>query len=87
MAIKKWGVDSNIISNEEICEDNSPNNKIWWRPLPSDGTSEDMVAVVLAIKQKNFIGRLLRSLHALFCHPDKFLTRFDKKDAKNITRE
>ena len=58
------GVDSNIISNEEGCGNNSSNDKIWWRPLPSDGTS-------LAIKQEINIRRLLRSLHAFFWHPDK----------------
>ena len=66
------GVDSNIISNEEICGNNSSNNKIWWRPMPSDGTS-------LAIKQEINIRRLLRSLHALFWRPDEFLTRFWQK--------
>ena len=44
--LKKWEVNSNIISNEEICGDNSSNKKIWWRRLPGDGTSEDMVAVI-----------------------------------------
>ena len=49
--LKKWEVDSNIISNEEICGDNSSNKKIWWRRLPGDGISKDMVTVILAIKQ------------------------------------
>ena len=44
-------VDSKIRGNEEIWRDNSK-NKIWWRPLPGDGTSEDMDAVILARKQK-----------------------------------
>ena len=56
--LNKWEVDSNIISNEEVCGDNSSNNKIWWRPLRSDGTSEDKVAVILAIKQ-NINNRVL----------------------------
>ena len=70
--LKKCGVDSNIISNEEICGNNSSNDKIWWRPLPSDGTS-------LAIKLKINIRKLLRNLHALFWRPDEFLTRFWQK--------
>ena len=55
--------------------------------MPGDGTSEDMVAVILAVKQKINIRKLLRSVYALFWHSDQFLTRFDKKIAKRIARK
>ena len=54
--------------------------------MPGDGTSEDMVAVILAVKQKINIRKLL-SVYALFWHSDQFLTRFDKKIAKRIARK
>ena len=61
MAIKKgrgrFEYHIKLNESEEICRDNSSNNKIWWCPLPGDGTSEDMVAVMLAIKQKINIKR------------------------------
>ena len=84
MAVKKgrgrFEYHIKLNESEEICRDNSSNNKIWWCPLPGDGTSEDMVAVMLAIKQKINIKRLLRSAHALFRHSDKFLLVLTKNE-------
>ena len=85
--LKKWEVDSNIKSNEEICGGNSSNNKIWWRRLPGDGTSEDMVSVILARKQEIKIRISFRSFHSSgnLIVPRSFWRKIHEEDRPKIT--